>query len=103
MSMLEKSVEAEFKNRPTSLFYQNYFPTIPVEAEACKEHSTPLAEMVGTCYKAAGKSMPKFLAVNFYMGSDGGGAGGATDRMNGHTEGCCSAVTACQVALHSWG
>lgn len=54
-------------SRSASLFFQNYFPTIPVQAEACKEHSTPLAEMVGTCYKAAGNLMPNFLAVNFYM------------------------------------
>jgi hypothetical protein len=29
--------------------------------------STPLAEMVSTCYNAAGNFMPTFLAVNFYM------------------------------------
>ncbi|KAG7941531.1 hypothetical protein I3843_16G049500 [Carya illinoinensis] len=60
MSMLEKSVAA-FKSRigPFLPSYQNYFPKIPVEAEACKEHSTPLAEMVGTGYKVAGKSMQK--------------------------------------------
>lgn len=45
----------------------NYFPTYPVETEACKEHSAPLAQMVGTCFKAAGNAMPNFLAVNFYM------------------------------------
>lgn len=45
----------------------NYFPTFPVEKDACKEHSAPLAEMVGTCLKSAGNRMPNFLAVNFYM------------------------------------
>lgn len=45
----------------------NYFPTIPVQSEACKEHSAPLADMVATCYKAAGNMMPNFVAVNFYM------------------------------------
>lgn len=54
-------------SRTASLFLQNYFPTYPVEEDACKEHSTPLAEMVGTCYKAAGNLLPNFLAVNFYM------------------------------------
>lgn len=54
-------------SRKASLFLQNYFPTYPVEEDACKEHSTPLAEMVGTCYKAAGNLLPNFLAVNFYM------------------------------------
>jgi len=45
----------------------NYFPTYPVEKDACKEHSAPLAEMVGTCLKSGGNRMPNFLAVNFYM------------------------------------
>ncbi|KAB1214748.1 hypothetical protein CJ030_MR5G004899 [Morella rubra] len=103
-------------SRSASLFLQNYFPTypvqaeackehstplaemslLPVQAEACKEHSTPLAEMVTTCYKAAGNFMPNFLAVNFYMRSDGGGVFDATDRMNGQTLCGCSTVTACQ-------
>jgi hypothetical protein len=50
-----------------SLFLQNYFPTIPVESEACKENSAPLAQMVQACYNAAGNRMPNFIAVNFYM------------------------------------
>lgn len=54
-------------SKSASLFLENYFPTYPVETDACKEHSTPLAEMVNTCYKAAGNVMPNFLAVNFYM------------------------------------
>lgn len=53
--------------KSASLFLQNYFPTYPVQADACKENSAPLAAMVGTCYKAAGNVMPNFLAVNFYM------------------------------------
>ena len=54
-------------SRYASLFLQNYFPTIPFENEACKEHSVGLAEMVDACYKAAGNIMPNFIAVNFYM------------------------------------
>lgn len=54
-------------SRSASLFLMNYFPTIPVQSEACKEHSAPLADMVATCYKAAGNMMPNFVAVNFYM------------------------------------
>lgn len=57
-------------SRYASLFLQNYFPTIPVENEACKENSVGLAQMVDACYKAAGNQMPNFLAVNFYMVSD---------------------------------
>lgn len=54
-------------SKGSSLFLMNYFPTFPVEKDACKEHSAPLAEMVGTCLKSAGNRMPNFLAVNFYM------------------------------------
>nr|POE81280.1 pi-plc x domain-containing protein [Quercus suber] len=83
-------------SRSASLFFQNYFPTYPVQSDACKEHSNPLAEMVGTCYKAAGNLMPNFVAVNFYMRSDGGGVFDVVDRMNGPTLCGCSTLTACQ-------
>ncbi|KAH8508522.1 hypothetical protein H0E87_010583 [Populus deltoides] len=83
-------------SKRASLFLMNYFPTYPVETEACKEHSTPLAQMVGACYKAARNVMPNFLAVNFYMRSDGGGVFDALDRMNGQTLCGCNTVTACQ-------
>ena len=54
-------------SKSASLFLMNYFPTYPVEVEACKVHSAPLADMIGTCYKTAGSTMPNFLAINFYM------------------------------------
>ncbi|KAM7516508.1 hypothetical protein LguiA_006091 [Lonicera macranthoides] len=83
-------------SKSASLFLQNYFPSVPVQTEACKEHSSPLADMVNTCYKAAGNVMPNFLAVNFYMRSDGGGVFDAVDRMNGQSLCGCSTVAACQ-------
>lgn len=83
-------------SRSSSLFLQNYFPTFPVEADACKENSAPLLNMVGTCYKAAGNAIPNFLAVNFYMRSDGGGVFDALDRMNGQALCGCNSVSACQ-------
>ncbi|KAL0350696.1 UNVERIFIED_CONTAM: PI-PLC X domain-containing protein [Sesamum radiatum] len=86
-------------SRSASLFLMNYFPTIPVQNEACKEHSTPLADMVATCYKSAGNQMPNFLAVNFYMRSDGGGVFDYLDRMNGQTLCGCSTISACQLVL----
>ncbi|XP_027347458.1 PI-PLC X domain-containing protein At5g67130-like isoform X2 [Abrus precatorius] len=85
-------------SRSSSLFLMNYFPTYPVEADSCKEHSAPLAEMVNTCYKAAGNLLPNFVAVNFYMRSDGGGVFDIVDKMNGHTLCGCSTITACQGA-----
>ncbi|XP_061355646.1 PI-PLC X domain-containing protein At5g67130-like isoform X3 [Gastrolobium bilobum] len=87
-------------SRGSSLFLMNYFPTYPVEADSCKEHSAPLAEMVNTCYKAAGNVLPNFIAVNFYMRSDGGGVFDIVDKMNGHTLCGCSTITACQAGAH---
>ncbi|XP_021275329.1 PI-PLC X domain-containing protein At5g67130 [Herrania umbratica] len=83
-------------SKSASLFLMNYFPTFPVEDEACKEHSAPLADMIGTCYKAAGNMMPNFLAVNFYMRSDGGGVFYDLDSMNGPRLCGCSTIAACQ-------
>lgn len=54
-------------SKSVSLFLQNYFPTIPDQSQACKEHSVTLVDLVNSCYKAAGNVMPNFVAVNFYM------------------------------------
>ncbi|CAN8264134.1 unnamed protein product [Cochlearia groenlandica] len=83
-------------SKSSSLFLMNYFPTLPVEKEACKEHSASLSEMVGTCLKASGNIMPNFLAVNFYMRSDGGGVFDILDRMNGPVICGCESLAACQ-------
>ncbi|KAG9156875.1 hypothetical protein Leryth_021575 [Lithospermum erythrorhizon] len=86
-----------FNSKSASMFLMNYFPTMPVQSDACKEHSAPLADMVGVCYKASGNMMPNFLAVNYYMRSDGGGVFDAVDRMNGQALCGCSTITQCQV------
>lgn len=83
-------------SRSASLFLQNYFPTYPVEADSCRENSGPLADMVNTCYKNAGNMLPNFIAVNFYMRSNGGGVFDIVDRINGHTLCGCSTITTCQ-------
>lgn len=83
-------------SKSASLFLQNSFPSFPVESDSCKEHSATVGELVGTCYKAAGNVMPNFLAVNFYMRSDGGGVFDVLDGMNGQTLCGCSSVAACQ-------
>lgn len=84
-------------SRYASLFLQNYFPTIPVENDACTELSTGLPEMVDACYKAAGNLMPNFIAVNFYMRSNGGGVFDVQDRINGLALCGCNMITDCQV------
>lgn len=86
----------KLNSKSASLFLMNFFPTMSVQAEACKQNSAPLANMVGTCYKAAGNRLPNFIAVNFYMRSDGGGVFYTLDSMNGQRLCGCSTITACQ-------
>ncbi|OEL33948.1 PI-PLC X domain-containing protein [Dichanthelium oligosanthes] len=83
-------------SRSPSLFLQNYFPTIPVQNEACKENSE-LPQMAQACYAAAGNRIPNFLAVNFYMRSDGDGVFDVQDRINGLTLCGCNTIAACQI------
>ncbi|XP_062193694.1 PI-PLC X domain-containing protein At5g67130-like isoform X2 [Phragmites australis] len=83
-------------SRSASLFLQNYFPTMPVENEACKENSVGLPQMVQACYAATGNRIPNFIAVNFYMRSDGGGVFDVQDRINGLTLCGCNTIAACQ-------
>eukprot|EP01018_Ginkgo_biloba_P013669 Gb_31703 [translate_table: standard] len=89
----EESVPLNAKS--VSLFLENYFPTFPNPSETCKDHSTPLGQMLNVCYQAAG-NVPNFLAVNFYMRSDGGGVFDAVDRLNGRSLCGCPTVAACQ-------
>lgn len=49
-----------------SLVLVNYFPDRPDFTQACKYNSAPLMSMVSTCYAAAGKRWPNFIAVDFY-------------------------------------
>uniref|UniRef100_A0A803KXZ0 Uncharacterized protein n=1 Tax=Chenopodium quinoa TaxID=63459 RepID=A0A803KXZ0_CHEQI len=86
----------KLNSKGASLFLMNYFPTYPVEDVACKENSAPLANMIGTCDKAAGNRMPNFVAVNFYMRSDGPGVFDILDKMNGQSLCGCTTITACQ-------
>lgn len=50
-----------------SLVLQNYFPDNPNATKVCADNSAPLASMLETCYEAAGKRWPNFIAVDYYQ------------------------------------
>ncbi|KAH9318426.1 hypothetical protein KI387_020195, partial [Taxus chinensis] len=94
-SCSNRKESAPLNSNAASLFLQNYFPTIPDESGTCKDHSATLIQILNACYQAAGK-VPNYLAVNFYMRSDGGGVFDAVDRLNGRSLCGCNTVAACQ-------
>ncbi|KAF7096372.1 hypothetical protein CFC21_098328 [Triticum aestivum] len=83
-------------SKSQSLVLMNFFTTDPNPTGVCGNNSAPLASMLKTCHDLSGNRWPNYIAVDYYMRSDGGGASLATDVANGHLVCGCDNIAYCK-------
>ncbi|KAL6651721.1 hypothetical protein ACP70R_010646 [Stipagrostis hirtigluma subsp. patula] len=84
-----------------SLVLMNFFTTNPSQSWACGNNSSPLVAKLKACYDASAKRWPNYIAVDFYMRSNGGGAPLATDVANGRIQCGCDSIAYCKAVLQA--
>lgn len=83
-------------SKSQSLVLMNFFTSNPSQTGVCMNNSAPLVSMLKTCYGLSGNRWANYIAVDFYMRSDGGGAPLATDVANGHLVCGCDNIAYCK-------
>ncbi|KAM0905365.1 hypothetical protein ACQ4PT_017426 [Festuca glaucescens] len=83
-------------SKSQSLVLMNFFTTDPSQTGVCGNNSAPLVSMLKSCHDLSGNRWPNYIAVDFYMRSDGGGAPLATDVANGHLVCGCDNIAYCK-------
>ncbi|KAJ1273588.1 hypothetical protein BS78_06G293500 [Paspalum vaginatum] len=84
-----------------SLVLVNFFTTNPSQSWACGNNSAPLLSRLKACYRASANRWPNYIAVDFYMRSNGGGAPLATDFANGRLQCGTDSTAYCKPAAMS--
>ncbi|ONM15615.1 PLC-like phosphodiesterases superfamily protein [Zea mays] len=88
-------------SKAQSLVLLNFFTSNPSQSWACSNNSAPLISRLNACYHASAKRWPNYIAVDFYMRSNGGGAPLATDIANGRLQCGHDNIAHCKISSAS--
>lgn len=83
-------------SKSQSLVLMNFFTTDPNPTGVCGNNSAPLVSMLKTCHDLSGNRWPNYIAVDYYMRSNGGGAPLVSDVANGHLVCGCDNIAYCK-------